>query len=130
MTRYSYFTFVWSNINWQFVESVFSLILKCIYFTVVNTWPWVFERRVVFCVTISTGRYTGQFLSFNPWYVSLMMLCVCLYSSTCWLLLTARRLWHTWDVRINDLLLWVLLGASAKFLHLHFWTYDISPPKT
>ena len=46
--------------------------------------------------------------------------CVCLYSSTCWFLLAARRLWHTWDVRINDLLLWVLLRASAKFLHLHF----------
>ena len=56
--------------------------------------------------------------------------CVCLYSSTCWFLLAARHLWHTWDIRINDLLLWVLLVASAKFLHLHFRIYHISPPKT
>ena len=34
--------------------------------------------------------------------------CVCLYSSTCWFLLAAQHLWHTWEVRINDLLLWVL----------------------
>ena len=33
--------------------------------------------------------------------------CVCLYSSTCWFLPVARRLWHTWEVQINDLLLWV-----------------------
>ena len=54
---------------------------------------------------------------------------VCLYSSTCWFLPAARRPWHR-DVRINDLFLWVLLGASAKFLHLYFWIYHISPPKT
>ena len=59
-----------------------------------------------------------------------MCVCVCLYSSTSWFLPAAWRLWHTWDVRNNDLLLWVLLGASAKFLHLHFWVYHISPPKT
>lgn len=29
---------------------------------------------------------------------------------------TARRLWHTLDVRIKDLFLRVFLGASAKFL--------------
>ena len=56
--------------------------------------------------------------------------CVCLYSFICWFLQTARRLWHTWDVRINDLLLWVLLGAFAKFLHLRIWKCHISPPKT
>ena len=33
-------------------------------------------------------------------------------------------------VRINDLLLCVLLMASAKFLHLHFRIYHISLPKT
>ena len=33
-------------------------------------------------------------------------------------------------VRIKDLLLCVLLGASAKFLHLHFRIYHISPPKS
>ena len=35
--------------------------------------------------------------------------CVCLYPSTCWLLPAARRLWHTWEDRINDLLLWVFI---------------------
>ena len=56
--------------------------------------------------------------------------CVCLYSSTCWFLLVARRLWYTWEVRIYALLLRVFLGASAEFLHLYFWIYHISPPKT
>ena len=56
--------------------------------------------------------------------------CVCLYSSTCWFLPAARCLWHTWEVRINNLLLWVFLGASAKFVHLYFWIYHISSPKT
>ena len=37
---------------------------------------------------------------------------------------------YTLEVRINDLLLWVFLRASAKFLHLHFWIFHISPPKT
>ena len=46
--------------------------------------------------------------------------CVCLHSSTCWFLLAARHLWRTWDDWINNLLLWVLLGSSAKFPHLHF----------
>ena len=32
----------------------------------------------------------------------------CLNYSTCWFLPAARRLWHTWEVRINHLLLWVL----------------------
>ena len=36
--------------------------------------------------------------------------CVCLYSSTCWFLPAAPRLWHVWEVRINNLLLWVLVG--------------------
>ena len=74
-------------------------------------------------------------------------MCVCSCSSTCWFLQAAWRLWHTWDVRINDLLLWVLsrmlkslvkssliflvlFGASAKFLHFYFWIYHISPRKT
>ena len=55
--------------------------------------------------------------------------CVCLYSSVCLILPTARRLWHSWDVRINDLLLWVFVEASVKFLHLYFWIYQISPSK-
>ena len=56
-------------------------------------------------------------------------MCVFLYSSTCWFFPAARCLWHTWDVWISNLLLWVLLGASAKFLHLYFWIYHISPQK-
>ena len=42
----------------------------------------------------------------------------------------ARRLWHTWEVRIKELLWRVFLGASAKFLHLYFWIYHVSLPKT
>ena len=64
------------------------------------------------------------------WLSVCVCVCMCLYSSTCCCLSAARRLWHTWDVRINDLLLWVLLGTSAKFLHIHFRVYHISPPKT
>ena len=56
--------------------------------------------------------------------------CVCLYFFTCWLLPIARRLLHTWDVRINDPLFWILLRASAKFLHLRVWKCHILPPKT
>ena len=55
--------------------------------------------------------------------------CVCLYCFTYWLLPTARCLWHTWEVRIKDLLLPVLLRASSKFLHLHFRICHTSPPK-
>ena len=56
--------------------------------------------------------------------------CVCLYSSTCWFLLAAQHLWHTWEVRINDLLLWVfweLLPSSfisiseSILFHLQRW---------
>ena len=56
--------------------------------------------------------------------------CVCLNLSTCWFLPAVWRLWHTWEVRINDLLLRLFLGAFAKFHHLYFWIYHISPPKT
>ena len=66
-----------------------------------------------------------SFIATNNWVV-----CVCLYSSTYWFLPAAGRLWHTWEVRINDLLLWVFLEASAKFHHLYFWIYNISPSKT
>ena len=44
-----------------------------------------------------------------------LCVCVCLYSFTCWLLPTARLLWHTWDIRINSLLLWVSLGPLPSF---------------
>ena len=48
-------------------------------------------------------------------YALRVCVCVCLYSSTCWFFPAARHLWHTWEVRINDLLLeyiWVLLPSS------------------
>ena len=41
--------------------------------------------------------------------------CVCLCSSTCWFLPAARHLWYTWEVRINDLLLWTFSGCFCQF---------------
>ena len=78
------------------------------------------------------GRYSSELAQLVPlpysWRKSLSLspslslvvcvcvcVCVCLYSSTCWFLPAAQRLWHTWEVRINDLLLWVfcyLLSGS------------------
>ena len=40
--------------------------------------------------------------------------CVCLCSSTCWFLPTARHLWYMWEVRINDLLLWAFSGCFCQ----------------
>ena len=53
--------------------------------------------------------------------------CVCLYSSTCWFLPAARHLWYTWEVRINDLLLWAFSGCfcqvpSSLSLNLSYFT--------
>ena len=59
--------------------------------------------------------------------IMLLCVCVCLYSSTCWFLPAARRLWHAWEGRINDLLLWVWFGRfcqvpSSQFLNLSYFT--------
>ena len=40
--------------------------------------------------------------------------CVCLCSSACWFLPAARHLWYTWEVRINDLLLWAFSGCFCQ----------------
>ena len=77
---------------------------------------------------MSLSSYESIFI--NVYMCVCVCVCVCLYSSTFWFLLAAWRLWHTWEDQINDLLLWVFLEASAKILHLHFWIYHISPPKT
>ena len=57
--------------------------------------------------------------------------CVCVFillhlllSSGCTTSVTYIEVW------INDLLLWVFLGALAKFHHLYFWICHISTPKT
>ena len=87
---------------------------------------WIYQEYIVGMLhQYSTNRYLP-----GVCVCVYVCVCVCLYSSTSWFLPAAWRLWHTWDVRNNDLLLRVLLGASAKFLHLHFWVYHISPPKT
>ena len=83
---------------------------------------------ILYC-TIQCWMFYSSMLHYLMLYY-LLPHCVCVYSSTSWFLPAARRLWHTWDVRINDLLLRVLLGVSAKFLHLHFWIYHVSTPKT
>ena len=43
-----------------------------------------------------------------------LSVCVCLCSSTCWFLPAARHLWYTWEVRINDLLLWAFSGCFCQ----------------
>ena len=53
--------------------------------------------------------------------------CVCLCSSTCWFLPAARHLWYTWEVQINDLLLWAFSGCfcqvpSSLSLNLSYFT--------
>ena len=83
--------------------------------------------------TLGKGKKVGAISIYTYTWNNLLLarLCVCVvYSSTCWFLPAARHVWHTWEVRINDLLLWVFLGATAKFLHLYLWIYLISPPKT
>ena len=63
-----------------------------------------------FCCWLWAGKY--QLSEQHSKYVCV---CVCLYPFACWLLPIARRLWHTWDVRISDLLSWVFLRDSASF---------------
>ena len=41
-------------------------------------------------------------------------LCVCLCSFTCWFLPAAGHLWYTWEVQINDLLLWAFSGCFCQ----------------
>ena len=59
--------------------------------------------------------------------------CVCLYSSTCRLFPTARRLWHTWDVQINDLVVVSIARGfcqvpSSPFPNLSYFTSkDVTP---
>ena len=74
------------------------------------------------CLNLRSQRWSEKSRNIVKYFNAILLMepCVCVYSSTFWFLLAAPRLWHTWDVRINDLLLWVLFGASAKFLHLHF----------
>ena len=66
-----------------------------------------------------------------------LCVCVCLYSSTCWFLPAARRLWHTWEVRINDLLLWVFWGllpssfiSISESILFHLQRRKLQPPLT
>ena len=89
----------------------------------------LFRYCIILYCTIQCWMFCSSMLNYLILYY-LLPHCVCVYSSTSWFLPAARRLWHTWDVRINDLLLRVLLGVSTKFLHLHFWIYHVSPPKT
>ena len=39
---------------------------------------------------------------------------MCLCSSPCWFLPAARHLWYTWEVGINDLLLWAFSGCFCQ----------------
>ena len=48
------------------------------------------------------------------WLWFLVHVCVCLCSSACWFLPAARHLWYTWEVRINDLLLWAFSGCFCQ----------------
>ena len=81
---------------------------------------WIYKKVKLSQIGLS-GTYTKEEVS-----VIVACVCVCLYSSTCWFLPAARHLRHTWEVRINDLLLWVFLGAAAKFLHVYLRIYLIS----
>ena len=100
----------------------------------------------MFCSTVSAADFEQVNTSFQNSIAS-MCVCVCvcvcvyvcvyLYSSACWLLPIARRLWHTWGVRISDLLLWVFLGASAssfmpvsKSIIFHLQRWKLQPTAT
>ena len=89
---------------------------------------WIYKKVKLSQIGLP-GTYTKEEVSVIVACVCVCV-CVCLYSFTCWFLPAARHLRHTWEVRINDLLLWVFLGAAAKFLHLYLRIYLISPPKT
>ena len=55
--------------------------------------------------------------------------CECLCSSTCWFLSAARHLWYTWEVPINDLLLWVFSGCFCQVLSSLFLNLSYITPK-
>ena len=55
--------------------------------------------------------------------------CVCLYSSTCWLLLAARRLWHTWEDGSTIFCCEYFAGyfcqvPSSQYLNLSYFTSE------
>ena len=60
--------------------------------------------------------------------------CVCVYTLPLWSLLpTARRLRHTWGIRINDAMLWVsfhvlLQVPSSPFLNVLYFTSEDETP--
>ena len=74
---------------------------------------------------------------FIAWILLLCVcVCVCGYTLPLWSLLpTARRLRHTWGIRINDAMLWVsfhvlLQVPSFPFLNvLHFTSEDETPAR-
>ena len=102
---------LWGISPWRC--SVKNMLLKSSKFTWEHLCQSVFNNKVVNC-SPTTCVYVLMYL----------------YSFTCWLLPTARGLWYTWDVRINDLLLRVLLGASAKFPNLSYFTSkDVTPAR-
>ena len=95
--------------------------------TLLLVWDWWIGWNkwihVCVCVCVCVCVWVGGWVS--GW------VCVCVYT-----LPPAGffRLHNICDIRekfwITDLLLWVFLEASDKFLHLYFWIYHISPPKT
>ena len=96
----------------------------------------VFSRSISICLELLTRGFSSFYSTNNSWLccfvtfsslflpyciifmkfsfnlrpVLLARACVCVYTLPPWRLLpTARRLWHTWGVWINDDMLWVLL---------------------
>ena len=58
-------------------------------------------------------------------------MCVCVFLCGCVYTLPSAGFFRLQDVFESwEYLLRVFLGTSAKFLHLYFWIYHISPPKT
>ena len=105
----------------------------------------VFSRSISICLELLTRGFSSFYSTNNSWLccfvtfsslflpyciifmkfsfnlrpVLLARACVCVYTLPPWRLLpTAKRLWHTWGVWINDDMLWVLLLLPSSFISI------------
>ena len=94
-----------------------------------STWSWThqfYQRSKSLGIVLQKRGSSNTFKKLLPserkektenriiQYLVVTCVCVCLCSSTCWFLPAAQHLWYTWEVRINDRLLWAFSGCFCQ----------------
>ena len=85
----------------------------------------------IYYVQLSTLQLVCVYVCMCMYVRVCVCMCVCVFLCGCVYTLPSAGFFRLQDVFESwEYLLRVFLGISAKFLHLYFWIYHISPPKT